>query len=40
MGGKVGENPAGLRAAVLFAILENPEGGRSNAPPPSQQAAG
>ena len=35
MGGKVGENPAALRAAVFFAILEKPEGGggRSNAPP-------
>ena len=36
MGGKVGENPAALRAAVFFAILEKPEGGRSNAPPPSR----
>ena len=33
MGGTVGENPASLRAAVFFAILEKPEGGRSNAPP-------
>ena len=34
MGGKVGENPAALRAAVFFGILEKPEGGgRSNAPP-------
>ena len=35
MGDKVGENPAALRAAVFFAILEKPEGGggRSNAPP-------
>ena len=39
MGDKVGENPAALRAAVFFAILEKPEGGgRSNAPP--QQGAG
>ena len=30
----MGENPAALRAAVFFAILEKPEGGgRSNAPP-------
>ena len=36
MGDKVGENPAALRAAVFFAILEKPEGGRSNAPPPSR----
>ena len=37
MGRKVGENPAALRAAVFFAILEKPEGGgRSNAPPPSR----
>ena len=35
MGGKVGENSAALRAAVFFAILEKPEGGRSNAPPPA-----
>ena len=35
IGGKVGENPAALRVAVFFAILEKPEGGggRSNAPP-------
>ena len=37
MGDKVGENPAALRAAVFFfAILEKPEGGRSNTPPPSR----
>ena len=35
MGDKVGENPAALRAAVFFAILEKPEGGRSNALPPA-----
>ena len=27
MGDKMGENPAALRAAVFFAILEKPEGG-------------
>ena len=37
MGGKVGENPAALRAAVFFAILEKPEGGVQT--PPSQQGA-
>ena len=34
MGGKVGENPAALRAAVFFAILEKPEGGAFKRPPP------
>ena len=36
MGGKVGENPAALRAAVFFffAILEQPEGGGVQTPPP------
>ena len=38
MGGKVGENPAALRAAVFFAILEKPEGGAFKRPP--QQGAG
>ena len=38
MGGKVGENPAALRAAVFFAILEKPEGGVQM--PPPQQGAG
>ena len=40
MGGKVGENPAALRARRMFASPEKPEGGRSNAPPPPQQGAG
>ena len=35
MGGKVGENPAALRAAVFFAILEKPEGGAFKRPPPA-----
>ena len=36
MGGKVGENPAALRAAVFFAILEKPEGGGAfKCPPPA-----
>ena len=35
MGGKVGENPAALRAAVFFAILEKPEGGVQTPPPPA-----
>ena len=34
MGDKVGENPAALRAAVFFAILEKPEGGGVQTPPP------
>ena len=36
MGGKVGENPAALRAAVFFVILEKPEGGGGafKRPPP------
>ena len=34
MGDKVGENPAALRAAVFFAILEKPEGGAFKRPPP------
>ena len=36
MGGKVGENPAALRAAVFSLSSENLRGGggRSNAPPP------
>ena len=41
MGDKVGENPAALRAAVFFAILEKPEGGGGAfKTPPSQQGAG
>ena len=37
MGGKVGENPAALRAAVFSLSSKNPRGGgRSNAPPPSR----
>ena len=35
MGDKVGENPAALRAAVFFAILEKPEGGAFKRPPPA-----
>ena len=37
MGGKVGENPAALRTAVFFAILEKPEGGGGGVqtPPPA-----
>ena len=36
MGGKVGENPAALRAAVFFAILEKTEGGGGvQTPPPA-----
>ena len=38
MGGKVGENPAALRAAVFFAIIEKPEGGAFKRPPPQQGA--
>ena len=38
MGGKVGENPAALRAAVFSLSSKNRRGGRSNAPP--QQGAG
>ena len=38
MGGKVGENPAALRAAVFSLSPKNLRGGRSNAPP--QQGAG
>ena len=38
MGGKVGENPAALRAAVFFAILEKPEGGGAFKRPPQQGA--
>ena len=34
MGGKVGENPAALRAAV-FSLSSKTWGGRSNAPPPA-----
>ena len=34
MGGKVGENPAALRAAVFFRYPRKTWGGRSNAPPP------
>ena len=37
MGGKVGENPAALRAAVFSLSSKNLRGGRSNAPP--QQGA-
>ena len=33
MGGKVGENPAALRAAVFSLASKNLRGGRSNAPP-------
>ena len=40
MGDKVGENPAVLRAAVFFAILEKPEGGGAFKRPPPQQGAG
>ena len=36
MGGKVGENPAALRAAVFLLSSKNLRGGRSNAPPPSR----
>ena len=37
MGGKVGENPAALRAAVFSLSSKNRRGGgRSNAPPPSR----
>ena len=36
MGGKVGENPAALRAAVFSLSSKNLRGGRSNAPPPSR----
>ena len=36
MGGKVGENPAALRATVFFAILEKPEGVFKRPPPPSR----
>ena len=32
MGGKVGENPAALRAAVFSLSSKNLGGGRSNAP--------
>ena len=32
-GGKVGENPAALRAAVFSLSSKNLGGGRSNAPP-------
>ena len=35
MGGKVGENPAALRAAVFSLSSKNLRGGRSNAPPPA-----
>ena len=36
MGDKVGENPAALRAAVFFAILEKPKGGGGvQTPPPA-----
>ena len=36
-GGKVGENPAALRAAVFSLASKNLRGGgRSNAPPPSR----
>ena len=36
MGGKVGENPAALRAAVFLLSSKNLRGGgRSNAPPPA-----
>ena len=38
MGGKVGENPAALRTAVFFAILENPEGGGAFKRPPPPPA--
>ena len=38
MGGKVGENPAALRAAVFRYPRKTWGGGRSNAPP--QQGAG
>ena len=37
MGGKVGENPAALRAAV-FSLASKNLRGRSNAPPPKQGA--
>ena len=37
MAGKVGENPAALRAAVFSLASKNLRGGgRSNAPPPSR----
>ena len=32
----MGENPAALRAAVFFAILEKPEGGAFKRAPPSR----
>ena len=35
MGDKVGEDPAALRAAVFFAILEKPEGGGAFKRPPA-----
>ena len=35
MGGKVGENPAALRAA-FFSLSSKNRRGRSNAPPPSR----
>ena len=38
MGDKVGENPAALRAAVFFAILEKPDGGAFKRPPPPSRA--
>ena len=38
MGGKVGENPAALRAAVFSLSSKNLRGGRSNAPPPLSRA--
>ena len=38
MGGKVGENPAALRAAVFSLSSKNLRGGRSNAPPPPSRA--
>ena len=36
MGGKVGENPAALRAAVFSLSLKKPEGGVQTPPPPSR----
>ena len=39
-GGKVGENPAALRAAVFFAILEKPEGGGGVQTPPPPAGRG
>ena len=36
MGGKVGENPAALRAAVFLLSLKNLRGGVQTPPPPSR----